>query len=358
MCKIAVFTDATKLNLKDTVNKSGNILLKTETHGFGYAAQGENGVFGEKCVDRHFTSRLGKYNPNPLNIIKQKYSQFGKESKVNGSLIMHGRISTNDLGITNCHPMIRENHYLIHNGVVSDDTANYQRFTTNDSEDLLYRFIQGIKAVEENILGYYAFACIDPNGWLHIVKDDQADLNIAWLEKFDTYLIGTTPELIRQIAHALGTKSGPIDSIDHNKYMIFKGNDLTYVQDIEPAGYDYWHSKYAEDSLGKVIDKYSSTSSYNSKTELAQLPPAPIHGEVWDERDDYDRYNNKAFKNFSEEAFFSAIESLDDTAYIFDKHGNEITLKQFDELSFEEQKKCLIETNDGRIIEYIAAKAS
>jgi hypothetical protein len=271
----------------------------------------------------------------PTGIIVPKYDKFGVKSKPIGALMLHGRISTNDKGLLNCHPMIRDNHYLIHNGVVSDDTSTTVKQTTNDSEDLLIRFIEGIKSVEENLTGYYAFGCIDPNGILHVVKDNQADLYITWLEKYDTYLIGTTKDLIESIVKAIGTEIELIEEVKSNIYMQYKGNELTYVQTINPLGWNYNQSKHASASLGKIIDNHSNWRSDS----------------FWDEH--HRGYKTDEIQAYAEERFLDAVDSIDDTCTIWDKHGNEIDLHTFDNLNFTEQKMCLIETASGEIIEYI-----
>jgi len=350
MCKIAVFTNANKLDVKTTVNRAGNILLKSERDGFGYAVQGVSGVYGEKCVDTSFISRIDYKFEIPQSVIIQKYSKFGIKSKPSGPLIMHGRISTNDKGLLNCHPMIRDNHYLIHNGVVSDDGPEYVKQTTNDSEDLLYRFIEGINSVEDNLTGYYAFACIDPNGNLHIVRDSVASLYITWLDKYDTYLIGTTVDLLESIAKSIGCEIEMIEEVRKDIYMVFKGNELTYINEISPRGWNYNQSKYSESSLGKLIDSYSSQST-NKITTVDQ----------WNDTAKWSSHHRNNITDidlddaeyYAEEKFFEAIDQrLDDTCTIWDKHGNEITMHQFDNLTIEQQKMCLIETSDGEYIQY------
>lgn len=335
MCKIAIFTNSSKLDVKKTTNSVGNILLSTERDGIGYAIQGVNGVYGEKCIDTSFKSRIDSKGNVPTGIIVPKYERFGVKSKPVGPLLLHGRISTNDKGLLNCHPMIRDNHYLIHNGVVSDDTGTAVKLTTNDSEDLLIRFIEGIKSVEENLTGYYAFGCIDPNGALHVVRDDQATLFITWLDKFDTYLIATTKVLIESIVKSMNIEVDAIDEVKPNVYMVYKGNELTYVQSIQPQGWNYNQSKHASASLGKIIDSHSNWRSDS----------------FWDEH--HRGYKTDEIQAYAEERFLDAVDAIDDTCTIWDKHGNEIDLHTFDNLTFTEQKMCIIETPSGEIIEYI-----
>ena len=330
MCKIVTFTNAKKLDITSTVNKVGNILLKTERDGFGYAAQGSKGVFGEKCIDSTFNSRIKKENKVPDNIIKPKYQLFGQYSDPVGGLILHGRISTNATGLLNCHPMIKNNHYLIHNGVVSDHGPDYVKATTNDSEDVLERFINGISEVEKHLTGYYAFSCFDDKNNLHVVRDKIATLNIAWCSKFQTYIIATTKHLLEDVAEAIKAKIGPIDEILEDIHLIFNNNEIVSRNPIVSRGYSYVEAKHASKSLGRELDEYDD---YNNEYE--------------DNIYMFDEYEDSYA---AEDAFKDAIRMVDDRCIIFDKDNCEISSDDFHKLSFKQQKLCYIETPDGDCI--------
>lgn len=333
MCKIVSFTNSKNINTKKYANKIGNVLLKIEKDGYGYAIQGENGVYGEKCVNGYFKSRLGMKLVNPKSMIKHKYDSFGNPSKNIGPFILHGRTSTNDKGLLNCHPMIKDDHYLIHNGVVQDNGPTYKKKTTNDSEDVLHRFLKGINQVEKHLAGYYAFTCIDKNGQLHVCRDDIADLFISWSDNIDSFIIATTDWLIEEIAEILKIKIGPIDEIKENTYMIFKGNELVFQKDIYPIGYSYNQAKYAEASLGKKIStQFSASSPHNDFIE------------------DIDTY--------TEESFLKDIQQVDDTYVILDGRNHPITAYEFHMMDLGLQKECYIESPDGELIQYFQGKAS
>lgn len=328
MCKIVLLTNASKVNVKRTSEIIGNILLETERDGFGYAVQGKDGVFGEKTIAKSFQSRLGMRLKTPNSIIKAYYSSFGKQSAPIGPMILHGRISTNEPGLINTHPMIIDNNYLVHNGVVTDHGPSYVKQTSNDSEDVLRRFLNGTNEVEKYLSGYYAFGCIDSNKQLHVVRDNIATLFVAWINEIESFMFATTPDLIDDVCDDMQWTCDAIDEVADNIHMIFNGNDLTFSDSIKPRGYDYQQSQYAEKSLGRSLVPLSDYISDDDEEEYSV---------------DYD---------WSVEEFKRLIKDVDDTCNILDGHNFQITASQFHQLPFNEQKKCLIETANGEYIEF------
>lgn len=259
MCKIATFTNGKKLTLLQ-IEEIGNILLKTEQDGFGYAALGESGVFVEKTVSKTFKSRFLRSSLGPLQSIVEPVSTYtiGQYAPIIGPVILHGRTSTNQLGIGNCHPIVKNNYYLIHNGVVTDHGPKYKTKTTTDSEHVLTRFIEGIESVEKNLTGYYAFSCIGPDGRLYVTRDSIADLFIAWIDSHDTFLIGTTETLIKQICQVINAPSPVISKIKDDTYIVFQGNEMQFTRSIKSRGFERRHAELAEKSLGRSLDGWSS----------------------------------------------------------------------------------------------------
>lgn len=344
MCKIVTFTNSKNLDIKKTANKVGEILLDMERDGFGYAVKGAGGVFGEKCIDDSFKSRLGLKVLNPASIIVQKYESFGEMSKPDGAMILHGRTSTNDLGLLNCHPMIKDNHYLVHNGVVDDEGPKYKKQTTNDSEDLLHRFTKGIKQVEKHLTGYYAFCCITPDGRLTVVRDQIATLNIGWCAKYDTYIIATTKNLIEKVAKSLGATVEAIDEIAPDSYMIFDGNNIVYQKSIKSRGYDYRQARHASASLGKTL-------SYAERGDM--LEDRELYDDMW--ASDYESVYDSDLEIFAEEDFKEIIKRVDDNCTIWDENDEEIPAKDFHALSLDKQKKCWIDFPTGESLGWGAA---
>jgi predicted glutamine amidotransferase len=339
MCKILAFTNTKKLNVKKSINAIGNTLLKLEKDGFGYALQGEKGIFGEKTVGKSFATRFFTKNIVTLPIVKRTHEMFGELSPLVGSGIFHGRTSTNVKGLLNCHPMVRPDDagkwHLIHNGVVHDQGPDYEKLTQNDSEDVLHRLIDGIDQVEKYLEGYYAFAALDPQGHLHIGRDSIATLFIAWSEVYDSHIIATTECLLKSISKSLGAKIGPVDEIEDNVYMIFEGNELVYKQTINPIGYTSRQSKFASQSLGRDLS-----------------------GSIQSWRDD--KHWNKSENEWpniqadvDESAYYQMKQELDnmDASYeVFNEFNTPIDIATFKKMDYISQELCTVIRGDGTVV--------
>ena len=323
MCKVVAFTNASKLDVKKASEVIGNILLKIESDGFGYAVKGDQNTFGEKCIADRFTSRLKATNLVKLPIIETRQETFGVADKPTGPAIFHGRTSTNDKGLLNCHPMIRDGWHLIHNGVVNDSGPKYFKHTTNDSEDLLQRLILGIEHVERDLTGYYAFCALDPMGRLHVGRDSIATLFIAWSTSIQSHIIATTEDLIEEICETLKIKVGPIDKIKDNCYLIFDGNGLIHNQLIKPRGYDSRQAEWSHKSLGYEI--HSVEKQYLN---------------------DYFNDDGEAFEDRMRE-----LDNIDDRYTIIDENGDLITAHEYHQLDEISKAQCIIEREDGTVIE-------
>lgn len=380
MCKIIAFTDTTKLNLKKHVNNIGNTLLKTESDGFGYAVKGKLGVFGEKCTVKHFRSRIDTRNAVTLPIVKQQYSRFGQPSELTGPGIFHGRTSTNADGLINTHPMQRPDAtgmwHLVHNGVVTDHGADYSKLTDNDSEDVLARLMLGIQDVERDLSGYYAFACIDSMGRLHVARDSYATLYMAWSEVYNTYIIATTESLLTKLNKMLDAKLGPVDEIENDVYMVFDGNELMHHQDIKPRGFTVTESRHSQASLGRALggggEFYSRSGadltgahsrmdaeSPNARTEAvseADWQTGADRQTEWDDAiDSLAAAQDRDLKSESAETEYYAyrreIDNMDAAYTILDADDNVIKLYEFYKLDHINQELCTIIRPDGTVIE-------
>lgn len=336
MCKIVTFTNTAKLD-KNAAGKIGGIINKIERDGFGYAVLGENGVFGEKSVFPNFKSRLMAKNVVKLPIIRPQHSTFGKPSKYSGPGIFHGRTSTNDKGLTNCHPMIRNDWHLIHNGVVTDLGPKYDKATTNDSEDVLERLINGIDHVERYLTGYFAFSAIDPSGRLHICRDSRAYLYMAYSSKHETYVFATTESLLKSVCKTLKIEHGPVELLADNIYCIFEGNELVHQQSINPLGFTERESKYASQSLGRSLVNEGWPNVIDA-TESSNNDSA-----YWT----HDRYFEQQLE----------LENMDRSYQIFDELGKEVDLTDFKRMAIESQLACTVIRPDGTEVDLIGLVA-
>lgn len=400
MCQILAFTNTKKLNLKKCLNDIGNTLLAADDDGFGFAIQGKNGVFGEKTISKKFRTRLGRINHITLPIVKANYMQFGNPGELVGPGVFHGRSSTNEISLENTHPMQMENWNLIHNGVVDDSGPNYLKYTTNDSEDVLRRLLDGVgrdnpmEAIERYLEGYYAFTAIDPQGRLHVGRDSIAPLCIAKSAKYDTYIIGTTDSLILKVSKILDAKIGPIEEINDEVYLIFEGNNLVHSQSFKSKGYSVRQTRHAATSLhnshrdfdfggwnggdtvhrGNVVDTTTRVVGLqppirvpldeyedDDKTQDIEIAENGIDETRFNSAADADSlvdfltasHNEKLDKVTPDEynSFRDELDGMDASYTIHDVDGKKLNLIEFRKLDPVHQEMCSIVRGDGTVVD-------
>lgn len=359
MCKVLAFTNTSKINLRKHTNSIGNTLLKLERDGFGYAVQGAHGVFGEKSVAKTFHTRLYTTQEITLPVVKKLYSKFGTPSAPTGPSIFHGRTSTNDKGLLNCHPMQRDSWHLIHNGVVTDLGDEYKKHTTNDSEDVLHRLMEGyrlmqdapaerkpMQEIEAHLEGYYAFTAIDPSGKLHVCRDDMATLFMAWSKELDTFIIATTASLLTSVARTLKAKIGPIDEIRENVYMVFNGNELIYSQEFEPLGCSYSQAAFSGASLGREIVVSGTSGNIVDATKGPHVndwrSERHERGTSWQEKADAEESAYRVWR--------SEVDAMDASYTVYNEHGIQIDVTTFRKLDAITQELCTIVRPDGSVV--------
>lgn len=363
MCKIVAFSNAAKLP-KKTPSVIQNELRDIERDGFGYAVQGESNVFGEKSVAHSYSSRFGKTIIS-LPFATAQTVTFGDRTKVTGPAIFHGRTSTNNKGLRNCHPMQRESWHLIHNGVVNDWGPTYKKNTTNDSEDLLHRLILGIDHVERELTGYYAFAAIAPDGRLHMGRDSSAFLFCAFSEQIDSYIFATTDALIKSIAKQLGFKlSTAIDKVTDDCYFIMRGNEMEHFQNIVPRGYSIAEGTYAKQSLGRDLGgslahhrpftapaKVITAQTVADKHEelLIESPDGRIL-DVSSATQDESRFNDND-EAMSNEDWADIYAQLSDSYSFYDSAGKTISIEEFHAMDWRDQMECNILRPNGKVLQ-------
>lgn len=369
MCLVLALTNTKNIKLSQCLNSIGNTLLSSQEDGFGYAVQGREGVFGEKTIAKKFRTRLGKLNPVSLPIVKTHYSSFGKPTELVGPGIFHGRSATNVISLQDTHPMQLEGWSLIHNGVVDDLGPKYKKSTENDSEDVLRRLLDGttklnpMEDIEKYLQGYYAFAAIDPEGLLHICRDDNATLFIAKSAKLDTYIIGTTEGLVLKTSKILDAKIGPIDEIESNGYFIFDGNNLIHSQDFNPLGFTVKQSAWSNTSLGRellptggqIIDVSSSANKSEADWESVDGEDK-WHDNITDFLRNSEAHRDRAVRHSSkvEDDYYrykKEVDGMDASYQVYDENDNVMTLQDFKKLDHVHQELCTVVRADGSIVD-------
>jgi hypothetical protein len=301
MCKILVVTNTKKVNSLQRLVETSAKLLKTQRDGFGWLAQKPDfSFFGERTNEvENFKTFLDGAKPLNMPFVEQFQNMIGEPGE-HQAFIAHGRISTNNKALLNVHPIVRGEWGLIHNGVVKHDTARYEgnimvdhgapykMTTTNDSEHVLYHLqTGGIEQVSAELTGYYAFAAFDPSGVLHVARDKEADLYCAYVEDIESYVYGTTKEIVKELCSDMyWHKRSAIAKLLNNVYVQHLPNGEIMYKHFESRGRDDYSSRLARFSLGREMD-----SGQTSFTENDYDQP----GMYWDNNlKEYVYYNRAA----------------------------------------------------------------
>ena len=292
MCKLFSITNATRLNQKQLTRLTASIsrrFAKTERDGFGLSVKTRSGVIVESRWINPIDARWN-YAPSPV------------------SIVFHGRTSTNDVSLTNTHPIRRSGLSVCHNGVVEDLNQDYETITTTDSELLTERLSRGLDSVESNIVGYYAALYHNENDFkLRLIKDNIASLFIAYSQALKGFVIATRADHIEDIMRENNLQHDEIFSVNDNVYLEFYLGHVLTTKEIRPKG----RSRYA--------DSLSSLSLGHDLTAL------------------------------NEEMFFVEIDNLSDHSWVFFKGHKELSLDQFFDLDDTEKLSCLVVRSDGTI---------
>jgi glucosamine 6-phosphate synthetase-like amidotransferase/phosphosugar isomerase protein len=294
-------------NLDKAINTICASLAKREKDGIGYAIQGKSGVFGERSVKADnfktdFTSEI-----LDLPFLSNDYNRIGQKSKAVGAGIFHGRTSTNDKTLINTHPIMKHNWTLIHNGVVSNHGPSYDMMTTNDTEHIIENIAQsGVSGIEKNLTGYYAIAAFSPDDKLHIIRDNIATLYFAHIKSIDSYIIGTTQDLINEVCKAMHWQCSKLAAMRDNSHVVFYKNKVESYSKIKPLGRTINENKYASLSLGYELESKDNASKY-SEDEILFLEEVNLYSDASYQFFDY-RQNALTFQEFKA---LSDIEKLD-----------------------------------------------
>lgn len=349
MCKVLAFTNLGRVkHLSKLVEVAAPIVCRRDDDGFGWAALGQDGVFGERSLDASdHKYRIDKLDQVVKNITKPTTNTFGHVSKLIGGGMFHGRTSTNDASLLNTHPIRKSGWTLIHNGVVSNTGPKYEMRTTNDTEHLVqYMSTTGISGVEKHLTGYYAFAAFAPNGHMHVVRDSIAPLYVAYSKQIDSYVFATTKEIILDVFAEMKWKHGPIDPVLDNVHVVYEVNNIVSQNHITSLGYGQREQSLMHLSLGKdskmlpiVQDVGGGDSLWRDLNTQDVVTEADLQGT----RDDYD-------------GFLDECLSVDGSYEIYDKDDIQIDAREFHDLNTTEKLECYIVRPDGTVMSPINFK--
>lgn len=328
MCKIITLTNTKKIkNIDKVINYIAKQLAQLERDGFGYCIQGKQGTFGERTL---FPSAFKTSFHRPIfksSFVSDSYSRFGTKDIPIGAGLFHGRTSTNHKTIVNTHPINKHDWHLIHNGVVTNIGESYETITTNDTEHLVhYLANQGIRAIEENLTGYYAVTALSPDGRLHVIKDSTANLYSAKIETINSIVFATTQALIEDLCKHFKWKCSTISPVKDNVYLIFEGNQLIHQENIIPKGRTFEESRFASLSLGRDLEDMPTVIPFR------EVPP-------------------ESTRTYSEESFLNEVNQYLDGSYtIKDFRGNDLPIEEFRLLTDDDKLDCTVIRSDGTIV--------
>lgn len=228
MCKILVINGRmarkTVLDILSITNRA----FRSQSDGFGFVAIGDNGIArGRYLVPDNYPGwRVGfpDWLTGPIEEEGEIPSQVH-------TLLIHGRKSTNTVQLSNVHPFLCKDHYLIHNGVVrftgpgnapkpSCDSHQYLVWHVNELAENRDPWTNGFS----NFSGWGAFAIYAvQDGLLHIARDG-ARLSIAKRAK-EGWVIATDKQDILDLCshNIIGLGSGIVDFPSMNRAVFRYG---------------------------------------------------------------------------------------------------------------------------------------
>lgn len=359
MCKILGITDTRKIeNISKLIEVSADE-LKTQRDGFGWCGLTDDfKIFGERTNDVHsFKSALVE-TPLDLPFIEggaSAQNSFGELKTTSRAFIAHGRISTNNKALVNVHPIVKADHALIHNGVVSHHGAKYEMMTDNDSEHVLQNLLDGgIDSIAQNLTGYYAFMSFTPDGRMIVARDRIANLFVGKIKELDGALIyGTTEDLIKSVVRRMFWTVSPIAKLKDDVFISHDLGAASYTwSSFVSRGRDTYSSSLSQLSLGRSLDDEKTGAA----TLARALPSSTVERVIKADNDlkkmmlsgeksklrqelykscDNDHATKKSLKRF-----FRYIDNTKNSFEAYDKNSKLLKPREFEALSPVEQIEC------------------
>lgn len=202
MCKLFVSTGPlTKAQSQAMILAANRLFRQTERDGFGFLSAGAEGAaWGRYLVDDKFTG-FGQSKRKTNRRIEHGELRDGATA-----LIVHGRTSTNALGIDNCHPFHIDGQFLAHNGVVTYVGDEAKPPAACDSHQFLQWMMRGrsFDEAHDSWEGWGAMAHYDFQGQALTIARDGAQLYVAHRLDGCGFMFATSPIHLNLIAEAAG----------------------------------------------------------------------------------------------------------------------------------------------------------
>lgn len=342
MCKLVLIPNASNIIDFDEFAKLMSWSLSDQSDGFGFAAVGKDGVFGAKSV---LVDPLNQDIPQKpwIDVSHSPIQNFGKKSEVIGAAMFHGRISTNKKDILNTHPLKRDNHYIVHNGVVTHHGKKYKKLTQNDTEDVLFNFLTGgIDEVAKNLTGYYACGIIDKDLNFHVFRDGVANLHYAHSDLIGD-IFATTKELIEEIGQYLNETLSAYPVLKDQYIKYDQNGEVLEHKTFKSRGYDSYSKGLSWKSLGYDLDDrgYMTDSDYRS-TDWTKWP------DEWkDDTNSRDIVDpNMDMTKYVSDYYLDEIQLVNED-YLIECDNEPISHKEFMSLPLTSKIQCVVIRPDG-----------
>lgn len=371
MCKVVGFSDFSKVKKKlGMIEYISQLLLETERDGFGYSIWDKNAkaFFGERTNNSSFSSAMRDVPGVNFDFCESPYAfsnKFGSFDLTNvGAAIFHGRTSTNNKSLPNVHPIVKHGWSLIHNGVVTDHGEKYETITSNDSEHVLERYVDG--SFEKTLSGYYAFLALDPTGKLHVVKDNRAFLKSAWVDELGSYIFSTNEGNLTKICSALGVQHSVIRTVRDNQLLVLKDNTIVEKKDISPMGSTWQENQHSHKSLGYSGGNYwrdsgtpkgvaTHTSPTTGATGSSEKVIDLVESAKKKKKRERKEAISSAFRSLTpdEVAYMQEVAMMDESYTVVSSKGRLVDISRFKEMDFSAQMHYEVVRPDGTIVDWV-----
>ena len=291
MCKIITFNIKKPVDntFKTKIDRAIELVTESEKSGYGVTLVYSNSIqfYKTKNIKQKFLTKnhaLCKNHCESTIVEPIKYNELK-------TVIVHGRTSTNEISIEATHPIIHNENYFSHNGVISSKDKFTDLKTRNDSELLLRSFLKHSTDLEKfnsAITGYAAFfnaSLVNNSAKISFYKDSTAYMYLSESEYFDCFATSSY--------HALDlTKIEPLEVLNN----IFIDDILTSYNYLEHSGLKYsdHEASFASKSLGFELLQFNNEGLEDSENSLYDDSENKFFEELYQYADStYTAFNTK-----------------------------------------------------------------